>query len=75
LAPEALRGVGGILVNRDGKRFVNELGLRDHVTQQIFEHCLPLHNAPGAPIVAYLLMNELAVRKFSEGAIKFYKCM
>jgi len=29
LGPEALRGSGGILLNSDGKRFCNELGLRD----------------------------------------------
>lgn len=28
LAPEALRGVGGILINLEGKRFVNELATR-----------------------------------------------
>jgi aspartate oxidase len=33
LAPERLRGVGGILLNSFGKRFVNELGRRDYVTE------------------------------------------
>ena len=37
LAPEALRGCGGLLLNQKGERFVNELGLRDHVTGKIFE--------------------------------------
>ena len=32
LAAEALRGAGGILLDRDGKRFYNELGRRDQVT-------------------------------------------
>jgi aspartate oxidase len=32
LAAEALRGVGGILIDRNGKRFANELGRRDYVT-------------------------------------------
>jgi flavocytochrome c len=35
LAAEALRGVGGLLLNRDGDRFVDELGHRDFVTEQI----------------------------------------
>jgi len=74
LAPEALRAVGGILVNAKGKRFVNELGLRDHVTNAIFEHCSPLDSSSGSPVVGYLLMNERSVRKFSESAIAFYKC-
>ena len=29
LAPEALRGVGGLLFNDKGERFCNELGTRD----------------------------------------------
>ncbi len=32
LAAEALRGVGGIIPNREGERFVNELGHRDRIT-------------------------------------------
>ena len=31
LAPELLRGVGGILINEKGERFCNELGTRDYV--------------------------------------------
>ncbi len=34
LAAEALRGVGGIIPNREGERFVNELGHRDHTGQE-----------------------------------------
>ncbi len=32
LAAEALRGVGGLLLNKEGDRFCNELGTRDYVT-------------------------------------------
>lgn len=35
LAPEKLRGLGGILVSSSGKRFVNELDTRDVVTKAI----------------------------------------
>lgn len=35
LAAEALRGVGGIMIDRFGKRFVNELGTRDYVSQEM----------------------------------------
>eukprot|EP00008_Paramoeba_atlantica_P005363 CAMPEP_0201488932 /NCGR_PEP_ID=MMETSP0151_2-20130828/20468_1 /ASSEMBLY_ACC=CAM_ASM_000257 /TAXON_ID=200890 /ORGANISM="Paramoeba atlantica, Strain 621/1 / CCAP 1560/9" /LENGTH=608 /DNA_ID=CAMNT_0047874365 /DNA_START=17 /DNA_END=1843 /DNA_ORIENTATION=- len=35
LAAEALRGVGAILLNKDGDRFVDELGHRDYVTGEI----------------------------------------
>lgn len=32
LAAEALRGVGGIVLDANGHRFCNELGRRDYVT-------------------------------------------
>lgn len=38
LAAEALRGEGGILLDRDGNRFCNELGTRDYVTGCMWEH-------------------------------------
>ena len=37
LAAEALRGVGGLLFNSEGKRFVDELQHRDYVTGKIWE--------------------------------------
>ena len=39
MAPELLRGVGGILINQQGQRFCNELGRRDYVTKMIEENC------------------------------------
>ncbi|KNZ64337.1 hypothetical protein VP01_103g5 [Puccinia sorghi] len=38
LAAEALRGVGGILLDREGNRFVDELGHRDYVTGKMWEN-------------------------------------
>jgi len=38
LAAEALRGEGGILIDKDGKRFCNDLGTRDYVTTQMWKH-------------------------------------
>jgi len=35
LAPEALRGSGGIMINNKGQRFVNELDLRSKVVEQM----------------------------------------
>jgi len=35
LCAEILRGVGGLLLDRHGKRFANELGKRDYVTAQM----------------------------------------
>ncbi|PKY39618.1 fumarate reductase [Rhizophagus irregularis] len=37
LAAEALRGVGGLLLNAEGKRFCDELGHRDYVTGEIWK--------------------------------------
>jgi len=37
LAAELLRGVGGILLNPLGKRFCNELGTRDYVTDKMLQ--------------------------------------
>ena len=38
LAAEALRGVGGILLDANGKRFADELGHRDYVTGQMWKN-------------------------------------
>lgn len=37
LAAEALRGVGGLMLTKEGKRFVNELGTRDYVSGEMFK--------------------------------------
>ena len=37
LGAEALRGVGGIILDGSGKRFCNELGRRDYVTGEIWK--------------------------------------
>ncbi|KIX01427.1 uncharacterized protein Z518_09153 [Rhinocladiella mackenziei CBS 650.93] len=37
LAAEALRGEGGILLNRDGQRFCDDLGHRDYVSGKMWE--------------------------------------
>merc|ERR1712226_840396 len=37
LAAEALRGVGGIVLDATGKRFCNELGRRDYVTGEMWK--------------------------------------
>lgn len=38
LAAEALRGVGGLLLNQKGQRFANELGTRDYVTGEMWKN-------------------------------------
>ncbi|CAG8440556.1 11931_t:CDS:2 [Diversispora eburnea] len=42
LAAEALRGVGGLLLNAEGKRFCDELGRRDYVTGEIWKTKTPV---------------------------------
>jgi len=37
LAAEALRGVGGLVLNAQGERFANELGRRDYVTGEMWK--------------------------------------
>eukprot|EP00435_Cladocopium_sp_Y103_P066754 s274_g29.t1 len=65
LAPEALRGSGGIL-------------LRDYLTDEMFKHCKPLFDkdtqfAEENPLAAAMLLTEEAVEKYGSGAMGFYK--
>eukprot|EP00124_Ichthyophonus_hoferi_P002705 Ihof_evm6s196 gene=Ihof_evmTU6s196 len=76
LAPEALRGCGGIMINRKGVRFFNELARRDDLTAAINQHCdkLPSHEGEAmCPTVAYMLMNQAACEKFGLPNLGFYK--
>merc|ERR1712199_99383 len=41
LAAEALRGVGGLVLDMNGKRFANELGRRDYVTGEMWKNKPP----------------------------------
>jgi len=61
LAPEALRGCGALLLDPSGRRFANELGRRDYVTNAIFEHCSHYQNDANLPITSAMLMNEQVV--------------
>merc|ERR1719229_1944272 len=45
LAAEALRGVGGLIFDADGKRFANELGRRDYVTGEMWKNKAPFRLA------------------------------
>jgi flavocytochrome c len=62
LAPEKLRGVGGILLNSRAQRFVNELSKRDIVSSAIFK--LPEQSA-------VLLLGSKAAASFGP-ALGFY---
>merc|ERR1739838_712015 len=45
LAAEALRGVGGLILNREGHRCANELGRRDYVTGEMWKNKPPFRLA------------------------------
>ena len=70
LAAEALRGVGGIVLNAEGKRFANELGRRDYVTGEMWKNKPPFR----------LCLNKKAQEEIiwhckhytSRGVMKFY---
>lgn len=66
LAAEALRGLGGILLNPStGRRFVNELDTRDKVTAAIQEDCPQDENR------AYLVMSESVYAEYKNN-MDFY---
>ncbi|KAK9761134.1 hypothetical protein K7432_014179 [Basidiobolus ranarum] len=79
LAPEALRGHGAVLLNGEGKRFVNELGPRDYITEMMFEHVGNQHMAQpkgfdSLPLkaAAFLVLSERVVQEYDPASIGFY---
>ncbi|KAI8846936.1 FAD binding domain-containing protein [Chytridium lagenaria] len=63
LAPESLRGYGGILVDpRTSRRFINELDTRDAVSRAMLERGMCF----------LLILTDAMVHGFDEAAIKFY---
>jgi len=74
LAPEAIRGSGGIMVNDEGKRFVNELDLRSVVAKAIQNHCAPYKDGDyTGPPFAWCILSEPAQKLFGAPVIDFYK--
>jgi succinate dehydrogenase/fumarate reductase flavoprotein subunit len=71
LAAEALRGVGGIVLDANGKRFANELGRRDYVTGEMWKSKPPFR----------LCLNKAAADEIiwhckhytGRGVMKYYK--
>jgi FAD-dependent fumarate reductase len=64
LAPERLRGVGGILLNAAGRRFANELARRDALAAAV-------RGQPGG--AAWLILSRAAADAYGDGAIAFYE--
>uniref|UniRef100_A0A914HGJ1 fumarate reductase (NADH) n=1 Tax=Globodera rostochiensis TaxID=31243 RepID=A0A914HGJ1_GLORO len=71
LAAEALRGKGAILINENGKRFGNELGRRDYLTEKINKNCARQKSVGDLP-VAWMLMNNASADSFGRPAFNFY---
>merc|ERR1711971_1552869 len=71
LAAEALRGVGGLVLDANGNRFANELGRRDYVTGEMWKNKPPFR----------LCLNKAASDEISwhckhytgRGVMKFYE--
>jgi len=71
LAAEALRGVGGLVLDANGKRFANELGRRDYVTGEMWKNKPPFR----------LVLNKAAADEIhwhckhytGRGVMKFYE--
>jgi len=71
LAAEALRGVGGLVLDANGNRFANELGRRDYVTGEMWKNKPPFR----------LCLNKAAADEISwhckhytgRGVMKFYE--
>jgi len=76
LAAEALRGVGGLVFDANGKRFANELGRRDYVTGEMWKNKPPfrlvLNKAAAAEIQWHCKhYTGRGVMKFYESGAKF----
>merc|ERR1719262_548067 len=71
LAAEALRGVGGLVLDANGKRFANELGRRDYVTGEMWKNKPPfrlcLNKAASAEIAWH------CKHYTGRGVMKFYE--
>jgi len=71
LAAEALCGVGGLLLQADGKRFCDELGHRDYVTGMMWKNKFPIR----------LVLNTAAAKEIEwhckhyvgRGLMKYFK--
>jgi flavocytochrome c len=69
LAAEALRAYGGLLLDPNGKRFTNELGTRDKVTDDILKSGKAID---GSLSWAFMVINEFVVDSFGRNLMSFY---
>merc|ERR1719333_1145862 len=71
LAAEALRGVGGLILNKDGQRFANELGRRDYVTGEMWKNKAPFRLALNKAASDEILWH--CKHYTGRGVMKFYE--
>eukprot|EP00218_Dolichomastix_sp_CCMP3274_P008867 CAMPEP_0170133594 /NCGR_PEP_ID=MMETSP0033_2-20121228/1410_1 /TAXON_ID=195969 /ORGANISM="Dolichomastix tenuilepis, Strain CCMP3274" /LENGTH=522 /DNA_ID=CAMNT_0010369097 /DNA_START=14 /DNA_END=1582 /DNA_ORIENTATION=+ len=73
LAAEALRGVGGILLDANGKRFADELGRRDYVSGEMWKNKGPFRlvlNKKGSDEIAWHCKHYVSrgvMKRFDDG--------
>lgn len=81
MAPEALRAYGGVLLNGEGKRFTDELTLRDQVTAAVYRQSGTVHSRsnslmskklPEKYASAYMVLTDEAVEGFGKSTLGFY---
>ena len=66
LAPEALRGHGGILVDKNGKQFVDNLETRDRVTNAILYEANHVQGCPNVLLICGKnIENTFGIKKIS----------
>jgi len=65
LCAELLRGVGGILLNRNGKRFVDELGTRKHIVET-------MNSQPGHDKLHFTILLSPAMAKIADKHVPHY---
>merc|ERR1719272_407625 len=71
LAAEALRGVGGLVFDKNGKRFANELGRRDYVTGEMWKNKPPFRLALNNAAATEILWH--CKHYTGRGVMKFYE--
>ena len=71
LAPELIRGVGAIILNQEGKRFCNEIGTRDYVTNRILKNVKKQNSENIDQYEAYMILNQKAVDNYGPN-LQFY---
>jgi hypothetical protein len=64
---------GGILVNTNGKRFVNELGLRSVVSKAIQTQNTVYPNTENKLLFAWCILSKPEIELFGAGQLSFYK--